>query len=277
MARARNIKPSFFDNDELAELDPLARLLFIGMWTIADHKGNFEWREKRVKKQLLAYDNCDVKKLAINLDKSGFIRFYSDQNKIYVNITNFDKHQNPHKNERDKGSEIPDFSICAREALCLSTLKINLDKSGLKRNESDSNPADSLNLIPDTLNLIPDTGNPCTANQNAQSANDLLEARFEKFWSLYPNRKDKAKAKAKFKAIKPDDLKFQKIMRGLTNQIKWRENANGNFRPEWKLPTTWLNGENWEDELTPDKPEANKLYSDVTARNLQMLDNMEFN
>ena len=30
---ARNIKPAFFDNDELAENDPLGRLLFIGLWT----------------------------------------------------------------------------------------------------------------------------------------------------------------------------------------------------------------------------------------------------
>ena len=49
MPRARNIKPSFFSNDELAEIPPVGRLLFIGMWTLADYKGDFIWREKRVK------------------------------------------------------------------------------------------------------------------------------------------------------------------------------------------------------------------------------------
>ena len=38
MARARNIKPAFFDNDELAENEPLGRLLFIGLWTLADYQ-----------------------------------------------------------------------------------------------------------------------------------------------------------------------------------------------------------------------------------------------
>ncbi len=159
MARARNIKPAFFDNDELADNDPLGRLLFIGLWTIADCNGNLEWRSKRVKKQLLAYDECCIDSLAINLDKSGFVRFYSDGDKIYLNVINFDKHQNPHKNEKAKGTEIPEYCEEYRQAIDLNKLAINRDLSGLKQNCSDSNPADSLNLIPDSLNLIPDSLN----------------------------------------------------------------------------------------------------------------------
>ena len=60
MARARNIKPAFFTNDDLAEIEPLGRLLFIGLWTICDYKGDLEWRQKRVKAQILPYDNCDI-------------------------------------------------------------------------------------------------------------------------------------------------------------------------------------------------------------------------
>ena len=60
MARARNIKPAFFDNDDLAEVPPLGRILFIGFWTISDFKGDLEWRPKRIKAQILPYDDCDV-------------------------------------------------------------------------------------------------------------------------------------------------------------------------------------------------------------------------
>lgn len=157
MARARNIKPSFFDNDELAENAPLGRLLFIGLWTLCDFRGNLEWRGKRIQKQLLAYDNCDINKLAINLDKSGFIRFYSDGDKIYLNIVNFTKHQNPHKNERVKGSEIPEYTESFRQAIDLKALTINRDKSGLKPEDSTSNPADSLIPYPDSLILNPES------------------------------------------------------------------------------------------------------------------------
>lgn len=154
MARARNIKPAFFLNDDLAENNcALGRLLFIGLWTLADYKGDLEWRAGRIKTQVLPYDDCDIKKLAINLDKSGFVRFYSDGEKIYLNITNFVKHQNPHKNERDSGSDIPEYSNEMRQVVDFNTLTINRDKSGLIRNNDGSNPADS--LIPLTDSLTP--------------------------------------------------------------------------------------------------------------------------
>jgi hypothetical protein len=155
VARSRNIKPSFFSNDELSDIEPLGRLLFIGLWTISDYKGELEWRPKRIKAQILPYDDCDIEKIAINLDKSGFIRFYSVQGKTYINIPTFSKHQNPHKNEREKGSEIPEYETGTLETIDLEPSEKNRDKSRLKRNNSASDRADSLNLIPDSLNLIP--------------------------------------------------------------------------------------------------------------------------
>ena len=155
MARARNIKPAFFNNDLLAEIDPIGRLLFIGLWTIADFKGDIEWREKKIKAQVLPYDNCNVKNIAINLDNLGFIRFYSDSDTTYINITNFSKHQNPHKNEREKGSDIPEYTELMRQAIDLKGLTINPDKSRLNQDEDGTNRADSLILIPDSCSLNP--------------------------------------------------------------------------------------------------------------------------
>lgn len=201
MARSRNIKPAFFTNDELSEIEPLGRLLFIGLWTLADYKGDLEWRAKRIKAQILPYDNCDVEKLAINLDKSGFVRFYSDDNAKYIHITNFAKHQNPHKNEREKGSEIPAFCETMRETRENSRVEINRDKSGLKREDSETNPADSLNLIPDSLNLIPSNSSE-TCEPIASPADDC-QVVFD-YWVLVmgkqPNQ-TKLTAKRK-KAIK---------------------------------------------------------------------------
>jgi len=157
MARSRNIKPEFFTNDQVADNCPLGRLLFIGLWTLADYKGDLEWKERTVKIKILPWDNCDLKKIAINLDISGLIRFYSDGIKIYINIPNFNKHQNPHKNEREKGSDIPAYSEQYRQAVDLIELEINRDKSRVAQECSQSDPADSLLLIPDSLLLIPDS------------------------------------------------------------------------------------------------------------------------
>uniref|UniRef100_UPI0040483A9B hypothetical protein n=1 Tax=Rheinheimera sp. TaxID=1869214 RepID=UPI0040483A9B len=152
MARARNIKHAFFMNDDLAERNcPLGRLLFIGLWTLADYKGELEWRAGKIKAQLLPYDECDIKQLAINLDKSGFIRFYSDGDRVLLNIPNFEKHQNPHKNEKAGGSDVPNYTEAMRQVIDLTTLTINRDLSGLNQDCSHTNPADSLILNPDSL------------------------------------------------------------------------------------------------------------------------------
>lgn len=163
MARARNIKPSFFTNEQLADNDPIGRLLFIGLWTLADYNGNLEWKERTIKIQILPWDNCDIRALAINLDKSGLIRFYSNQNKVYINITNFTKHQNPHINEKKNGSLLPMFSNESRQAIDFNTLKINPEYSGSVRDQNQSNPADSPFLIPDSPFLIPDSLIPETS------------------------------------------------------------------------------------------------------------------
>lgn len=156
MARARNIKPSFFTNDDLSETNPLARLLFIGMWTIADFKGCFEYKPKRLKVQLLPYDDCDIEELVTDLEKSGFIAIYTVQGQNYIKVLNFTKHQNPHKNERESGSEIPDID---QQDIILegNTLESNnLQNIEINREQDGTDRADSLNLIPDSLNLIPE-------------------------------------------------------------------------------------------------------------------------
>jgi len=63
MARARNIKPGFFMDDVLAEIEPLGRILFAGLWCIADREGRLEDRPKRIKAEVLPYDECDMDNL----------------------------------------------------------------------------------------------------------------------------------------------------------------------------------------------------------------------
>ncbi len=156
MARARNIKPAFFNNDELAEIEPIGRLLFIGLWTICDYKGNLEYRPKKIKASILPYDNCNVDELSINLEQSGFIQSYSNNGITYINIVNFTKHQNPHKNERDKGSDVPCFNDEGSQLFDLKSSRIKSDNIAINPDNNGTNHADSFILIPDSLSLIPE-------------------------------------------------------------------------------------------------------------------------
>ena len=76
MARARNIKPGFFRNADLVELSFEARLLFIGLWTIADRMGRLEDRPKQIKMELFPADNLDCDSLLSDLEKIGVIERY---------------------------------------------------------------------------------------------------------------------------------------------------------------------------------------------------------
>ena len=110
MARARNIKPSIMDNEDLAELDPMVRLLFIYLWMLADREGRLEDRPKRIAAQALAYDrSANVNEMLSCLEKSGFISRYVSEGIACIQILGFAKHQNPHV--REAASTIPAMPI----------------------------------------------------------------------------------------------------------------------------------------------------------------------
>jgi len=93
VARIRTIKPEFFRHERLAELPPLCRLLFIGLWTLADRFGRLEDRPKRIKVEVLPYDSVDVDKLLAALAEAGFILRYRSGSTPYISIPAFEKHQ----------------------------------------------------------------------------------------------------------------------------------------------------------------------------------------
>ena len=217
MARARNIKPAFFQNEELAELEPIERLAFIGLWTIADYKGCLEYRAKRLKIQILPYDNCNIELIVNNLNKYGFIRVYSVQGQQYIKITNFEKHQNPHKNERESGSDIPDYDENNNEIIDLYQDGICTDKIGTNR-------ADSLLLIPDSLKPLHASSEKKQSKYKPPISDELL-----KEWKQH--RKGKPVTE---RVIKTIELEANKLGWTLTQAIEYCcSNSWQGFKAEW--------------------------------------------
>jgi len=99
--RARNIKPGFFKNEELAAKDPLARILFQGLWCMADREGRLEDRPARIKAEILPYDACDAESLLASLasGEDPFILRYESEGRRFIQIVHFGRHQNPHLKE----------------------------------------------------------------------------------------------------------------------------------------------------------------------------------
>lgn len=99
MARARNIKPGFFENEDLADCGLEAMLLFAGLWTLADREGRLEDRPRRIKAKLFAYFDLDVDAALEALAARGFVQRYTCEGSPYIQVTNFGKHQSPHIKE----------------------------------------------------------------------------------------------------------------------------------------------------------------------------------
>lgn len=105
MARIRSIKPGFFTNDQLAEVDPLGRLLFAGLWCHADRSGRLEDRPRKIKAEVLPYDNCDVDAMLTVLADQKFIIRYEVAGVRLIQVINFEKHQTP--NIKEIASTLP--------------------------------------------------------------------------------------------------------------------------------------------------------------------------
>ena len=221
MARARNIKPAFFQNEELADLETIDRLAFIALWTVCDFKGCLEYRPKRLKVQLLPYDDCDIEQIILNLEKSDFIRIYSVEGQDYIKIINFEKHQNPHKNEKEAGSAIPDYH---------DKFRIKSDFIGTAR-------ADSLNLIPDSLNPITDSIEKIVVKEK-------WEEDFEIFWKEYPRKEEKKVARDIWKKTRPNLQEVLKTLSWQKQSKKWFEQA-GAFIP---MGSTYMRNQRYLDE-----------------------------
>lgn len=102
MARIRTIKPEFFTSEDIVELSPFARLLYIATWCEADKEGRLIWKPRTFKMRYFPADNVDINALCNELVDVGVIRLYGDG---LAYIPGFTKHQ--HVNPRESVSELP--------------------------------------------------------------------------------------------------------------------------------------------------------------------------
>lgn len=153
--RARNIKPGFFANDRLVSLDPIYRLLFVGLWCMADRRGLVEDRPAKIKLTLFPGDNIDVEAGIAALVAGGFlVRYVDAKGTTAISVVNFSRHQNPHQREKENPDiEPPESSDSAPVEPKPNGPKPVTPAAG--RPGAGTGPA---RLIPDSGFLIPDSG-----------------------------------------------------------------------------------------------------------------------
>jgi len=165
MARSRNIKPGLFQNEILGVADPLYTLAFQGLWLVADREGRLEDRPMRICAQTFPYRTVDMNALLDWLHANAFILRYEVAGKRFIQVLNFGRHQNPHKNETESVIPSPEETGSTPE------------KVGTHSEEIGSTPADSLST--DSLST--------DAPEELRASKSELKG-FSECWAAYPKR-----------------------------------------------------------------------------------------
>ncbi len=240
MARARNIKPGFFKNEQLVELPYEYRLLFAGLWTLADREGYLEDRPKRIKMEIFPGDDVNVEKGLSALESHGLILRYMVGEGRYIHICKFLEHQHPHHKEPastlPKPGASPGLDADATRVEPEIAAPCNSVEPGASpgqaRGKPGSDPSDSLNLIPDSI-------------KNTSSARADMPAGFLRFWSAWP-KSDRKVAKAecekrwRSRGLEADADRIVAHVEAMSRSKQWRDG----FEP---APLTFLNQRRWED------------------------------
>ncbi len=109
MSRIRTVKPELFKHEELFEAEqkeqlPL-RLAFIALLTCCDREGRFRWQPRRLKLDMLPYDEINLSCVLDALAYHGFIKKYEYEGKYYGCIPSWKVHQQI--NNKETASTLP--------------------------------------------------------------------------------------------------------------------------------------------------------------------------
>jgi hypothetical protein len=108
MARIRTIKPEFFTSEKIGYLTVNSRLLFVALWTQADREGRMRFQRMALAAACMPYEMHLFDGCLAELLESKLVVMYEVDNRKYLFLPGFLKHQKPHNTERK--SELPPFN-----------------------------------------------------------------------------------------------------------------------------------------------------------------------
>ena len=200
-----------------------AEILFYHLMVKADDFGVYFGNEQIIKNTCFPLKSSEIKLKQVEswlneLVKAGLLfEYIAEDGKKYVQFTKWAKHQQI----RAKKSKYPSPD----EGICNQMISNDI--------KCPRNPIQS------------ESNSISESESNAKDARKAREEAFEKFWSAYPRKEGKQKAKAAFEKVNvPLDVLLNAIEQQ-KESAQWSKD-NGQFIPH---PTTWLNGKRWEDEV----------------------------
>lgn len=146
MARARMIKPDFWDDEKLSKISRDARLLFIGLWNYSDDygvvKGNLIW----LKNKIFPYDDIELSKFIKWIKEIEGLKIifpFSSSEELFYLIKNFQKHQTINKPSQTRNPMPPGGLIehyRSATVVLPSEVKLSKEEVKLSKEEEEGKP-----------------------------------------------------------------------------------------------------------------------------------------
>jgi len=215
MAKGRMLQNRISKSKKMAGLsNDTVRLLYTWMLPHLDVNGNFYADPIMVNNLVFTRLGHSVKVISSALDElsdKGLIVRYHINGEIYLNYPDFLEKQ-PYLNAAREG--LPDIPTLTEESLV-----------------SNSGVIAEFSLL-----------------SKVKISKENINDGFDEFWKAYPRKVNKREAAQKWKTKKhPPLADILKILEKHKNTNAWKKD-DGKFIP---YPSTWLNKERWEDEITP--------------------------
>lgn len=293
MARIRSVKPEFWDDQELAEqVSRDGRLLYIGLWNLADEHGRLRGDARFVKGRIFPYeDDISMEDVAVMLAELALagkaVPFQVDE-VVYLHLPNLGKHQ---RLEADKvASKLPDpfaqdaelltpkalIDACKSESRANKSARraekiallygsgsmehVSADADGTAggaHTDSSTEEAESGILSKAALKAKAKEGKlPSTHPKLSWTDAEINEdPEWVKFWSVYPSVKDKTAARTKWLTALRNGATPAQLIGGAEAYAEERAREDPKFN---KHAATWLHNKCWQQYDEPPKPGAER-------------------
>ena len=236
MPRKRMIKPEFWTDEKILELDPIARLLFIGIWNFADDEGIIQDSVKGLKVKIFPADDIKVELIEDYLNSIVELKLIlkgsDEKGHNLLKVANWHNHQkinHPTPTQYIFIEDKEDISVITKLGVKDESLINSIDKNSIRPNPE----------------------------KKATPKKDTSE--FDHFYSLYPRKIKKKNAETAFNRLSSPDK--EKALVGLASYITFWDSSKieKEFIPH---PSSWLNSRQWEDDI-PSISKDPKFKSDL--------------
>lgn len=251
MARIRTIKPEFWSDEKLSALEPVDRLVFLGLISLADDYGRVHDLEKVIDAFIFPNTSHSVRESLANLSRMVRIRRgKAPSGKPILEIVNWSRHQRVDKPQPKMA--LPQIDIATNENVDVALIRESVtNDSGMVR--------ELIAPRPTTTDLRSTNNDRKSQSVSAESKKTKGKAStipgFEEWYAEYPKKKARGDAEKAYptaiEAIQATEQVTENqavalLLAWTIERVPSLLEVEQKYRPH---PATWLNSKGYRDEI----------------------------